>query len=737
MKDASEYKRNCLRPKDVAREQLIVLSSAYGGISKAEGAKIVDDIIEGDYFNQNTEPTLSMYIRKNMLDKEEVEMTLTDYLEMVESKGLVLAPTFTTYLPVEREVSWIGEYVHGNMVKRGVIKKNSFKAKAEGKLSLALRLHFGQVNVKLKNNAISGIFNSKGSILYNPSSHSTLTSITRLITSTANTNSERLVGGNRHYHNVDILLADIASVVNSIGDYQTVGSEYRKWMDIVVKYKLHLPTVDDVVDIVSKSSCLYWRDTESMEKVQRVVEGLDPIMRAAFCYTGDLYNLRKYNSSMAVKLFDALNKKIVVNDIMDDVVDLISVLPDTVLLHVHHIFMDEIRGIGTNYRKYDQQLLTNMYLTAINVIKSQKQYGDLISICLYSQNLPPAVFDMKDMIRDSVMMSDTDSGSKTLGEWVQWRYGNMYVSCESISLASSVVLLCGDTLKSNLRQIMKNMGINDEEINIDRLKMKSEFTFITFGLMSISKHYWAGINIQEGNVKPETELEIKGGSLKSSSIPEDIRKKIHQIPKDIYTKIEANEKVNLGEMLGKILDIEMEIMRDVYRGSTKYLRLMSIDIASAYKIKDQTKNAYQHCVWWNKVFSEKYNYTATAPYKAVKVHVELGSKTEMVAWINTMPENMRTNMKEWVRDFNKDKMAILYLPLEYVVSNGIPEEIQRVVNIKKIVLDICNMGYIILEGLSYYKKEGLTLTESMGYSIDPKDVLCTEYTPLSTIIVNQ
>src|SRR5690606_6403502 len=95
-----------------------------------------------------------------------------------------------------------------------------------------------QTTFKIKNNSLSGAHSSPYTILWNKSSHSTLTSTCRVATSYGNTNNEKFLYGNRHYWCPDIARNNIISIINN--------SDLEKMGQVMQKFNLRAPTVDEL-----------------------------------------------------------------------------------------------------------------------------------------------------------------------------------------------------------------------------------------------------------------------------------------------------------------------------------------------------------------------------------------------------------------------------------------------------------------------------------------------------------
>jgi hypothetical protein len=159
--------------------------------------------------------------------------------------------------------------------------------------------------MKICNNSLSGTFAKKVCILYNPTTHSTLTSIVRTMTSLSNANNEKLIAGNRYYPRGIYILNNIVYII--------IYTNTKKIEEIVTKNNLHLPTVSDAIEVMKYSSDLYFIDSIFYNnKIIPFLNMLSPYELAAICYIGDLYHIRKFNSLFIINILTEFIQPVIV-----------------------------------------------------------------------------------------------------------------------------------------------------------------------------------------------------------------------------------------------------------------------------------------------------------------------------------------------------------------------------------------------------------------------------------------
>lgn len=667
--------------------------------------KLVKDNLKKDQFPQIINPIVRHYHRGDNLDKDVREIPLTSYINEIIDEERVLAPTFTTYLSTKKKESPLVGFVDQNKRNRSKAKKEAFKAKAEKKMDLYNAKHNEQNNMKLYNNALSGAFATEGCIVHNPTAHSTLTSTTRLESSISNSSNEKLIAGNRHYFNKDLILNNLISI-SYISDKQIIR-------DVMLKYNLHYPTVEDVIDCIKWSAnfyILYFNPVDHKE-IYDFILTMTPEERAAFVYVSDLYHIRKYNDSF-IREFIRRSSLKVTNKIYDDPYGQIKSINEATVNLGHIICMSEVKGIGKDYSKISKEAMSILVGTCENIDMVFNDYKDFIEAFFLTENLPMSTSHIPNMIRRSVVLSDTDSTMFSVDEYIQWYFGDIYFSDETFAVSGVIMHMATQCIAHLL-------AIFSANANVDRAKlfdiaMKPEYAFPVFAQTSVSKHYYTYKIIQEGDVFEKPEMEIKGVHLKNSAMPKNLVKAAHEKMKNILFTVASNKKIRITDEIKEVANLERSILSSVINGEPIYYKKSKIKNATSYA-QGPDKSPYARHVFWNNVFGPKYGTVSEPPYVVIKIPTKLVNKTELGNWINNIEDKELSD-----RLFNntlkqgKQNLPTIYISLQYVTSYGIPPEILRIVDTDRIILDLTNTNRMILESLGFFIKPNLLLS-GIGY----------------------
>lgn len=686
----SEYKRKLNPLGDYVRDGAKYLSLVTDTPIEQCRAFILENINGQREDFKVIDPVVNYFERQENGDREKKQIPLTKYIGNAIREERLISPSFTVYKNQKQKQSILVNYVESNIKKRGIAKKAMFKAKMEKDFVTQNIKNNEQRNAKLSNNAMSGAHVSASTPLYNKTSHSTLTSTCRNTSGYGNANNEKMLLGNRHYWSPFITLNNIMSIVTH-SDYDTLKK-------IIDKYQLVYPSIQQTLEVISYSTDLYWKSSTEFDKIIRLVMQLSPLERAAFVYTGDLYHIRKFNEDFMRKFMGRLSSRIGIEH--SD--------PKTVFSNVHEDYRNLACQICENETKgikhEDLHKHTKEYAivasTIENILNTITEHSDFIKAFLTTTNVPASVAYFPDSIRRSALTSDTDSTIFTVENWVEWFFGYIKFGPEANGFSATLIFLASQVITHVLALMSANFGVDEKRRHQNA--MKNEYKFDIFVPTQVSKHYYALIGCQEGNIFKEYDMEIKGVHLKSSNAPKEIMQGAKQMMHDLMMTVIDGKKIKILEVFKTIADIERDIFNSIAKGDTNFFRLGQIKPAKSYK-KSEEESPYSHYLFWNEVFGPKYGFAQEPPYGAIKVSVDLLSPTDIAIWVKSITDlDLAYRLQDWITRNQKTRITTLYLPHSIIQVKGIPEEILCKIDSKKIVLDAVKVYYIILETLGFY-----------------------------------
>lgn len=694
-----EYKKS-INPVSNYIKQSAYYVSKMKGIPLEEATQYVRSRVKENL----KDPVVKFFNRKENLDREVLRSSLLSYFNFVDKNNKILAPTFTVYLHPSERQSRISSFTIDNIKIRAKSKKEAQAAKARGDMVLFMNKNNEQNNKKIINNSVSGSYGQDGCILYNPTSHSTLTSVTRSVSSLANSNNEKFLYGNRYYESAQSVLNNCVYITSNIDRENTQA--------VINKYKLHYPSVEDCVKVLKYSSDLYWRDDEAYKNIIiPYLEKLSPEELASICYVGDFYTLRVFNEEF-IKTFIAKLSQRVIGSEIEDVAQLLFKTDENLMNYVHQLWFKEMKGRGKNYSEInDKQLLYNLYATAMHVNAVLDEYRDFIRCFFITFILPSNHSKIKQQLRRAVVLSDTDSTCFTVDKWVQWYFGKFKIDEEAIAVSATVAYLCTQLIAHLLSILSAHFNVDKSHLHM--LTMKNEFMWLAHMPSEVSKHYAALTAMQEGSIFAEEELEIKGVHFINSAVPPMLTKEFKDYMKTLLTNVVENKPITASEVLQKVILIEKVIIDEILNNNNMTLmKKTKIKDKAAYSL-DETKSPYQRHTFWKEIFDGIYPDIPEPPYDVIKIPTTLNNRVALMHWIDTIEnEELALRLKNWVIKNDKKNLPTLYINEQFVLSYGIPKEIIPIFDIKRVVLDLTIQYRLMLNALGFMFSDEMLISES-------------------------
>lgn len=678
-------------------------------------------------------PVCKMWVRNQKTgDREEKYTTVEKLFKTVIDKQIISAPSLTFYIPEHIKRSKLSEFTAANVAKRAAVKKEMFAAAAAGNEVLKINKKNEQNAVKTLNNGMSGAFSSPYTIIFNQSSHSVLTSTCRTATSFGNAGNERLLGGNRHYDTPSRIIDHFLSI-GTLTDWNS----FKKCMET---YELHYPTVEEVMDVIHYSADFYFKNEEGMEFVEHYVSNVSPLTRAAFVYMGDFFHLAKYNDKFMRDFIGALITPEVQVDTdgwsdtdwaaaektIDGDMQIIISQFRTDVVPMGKAFSD-VKKLDGNKKPlpWDQQDgYKELIRSAVFLQKTIGKYALLIRNILTTKNLPINIARMPDVVRRVGVVSDTDSTMMTAQWWAIWYTGKHYGEVAT-RVSNAMIYIATQHLRHLMASMSANIGVAKERLFL--YAMKNEFKFDSFALTTKAKHYFSLITGQEGQLKKDPELEVKGVSLRTSNIPPIIMKEFKNTIKGLCEVVGRGDQIEIIPLLEKVAQIEHTIMDSIRSGNPGYLKTTNIKERAAYNEKDE-KNYHYHRMY-NAIFGPKFGYLEEPPYDAVKLPVTLENKTKIKEWIDSIEDPIIKNgAAAWFEETNYRKYKTLILPEHLVENYGIPKELIDIADIRRTAFSTVEPYYHILECLGVFMmdKNRMRLLSDFYDKVEEEDELYKE-----------
>ena len=685
-------------PVDVYIKILTFYLNKKYNISYKECSKFIANEIFTNIRDKSKKENIPLFkiLKKNKNgDMEEQLISSLKYIEEANNDNDVIVPSLTRYKNPKEEKSELTDFILTNLKDRSKAKKEALKYKIEGDKEKADFYNNYQKSKKINNNALSGVFATKSTALYNPSAHYTLTSITRMISSIGNLITEKFVSGNRLYKHPDIVITDMIYIIRNM-EYEK--DNFKKLMQI---YNIHIITKEELISILKKSSDKWFSGLENINYVIEFIDSLTDIERCLIAYVNDFYHFRKYNDKLCREIFDKFSN-IELKD-KEYTMEEIKKYNEEYYILSKHILFEDLKGV----QNLEKDKLNLIGSTVDNIDNIFKKYKELFNLLFFNKLNFLSISSIKDMVRECIVLSDTDSTCGTYQEWVEWYTGEIKFNRKSMAVAASVMTMVGFNIKKQLYYFSKQMNVSKELLNM--IGMKNEFFWYIMCPMNLTKHYYASIMIQEGNVLKDIELELKGVHLIASQTGSGLSDLNKKNIKENMNKIIKGEKISLVYEIKYIIEIEKFLYEKIMKGDPNVFNNVIIKDKDSYK-QDEDMSKYRHFIRWNKCFKHKYGKIEDPPWVGLKLSVDLTTNKKIKQWLETIED--KKMKEELTKEFGKKpNVKMFILPKTYVIEKGIPDEILRVIDWRNIILENLRCFYLTLEGYGFYKKENYTLME--------------------------
>lgn len=625
------------------------------------------------YVNKNLNrfksPIATILIKDKNGDRQLKKVPLSKVIKHVERNNYHFSPSMVAYKNSDEE-----ESINSIATRRYTENRNKFKAIRQEAISnndkeLENKADKLQAAFKEANNSQSGSMMVGGTPLHNASGHTTLSSICRVLVSTANLVNEQFLTGNRLYNKPQNVIQAITSRVMS--------TDLKALDDVIKKYGLVYPEPKDLIEIINHYSSRYCGAEKYNKIIEEYVNHLAPIELAAAIYVLDLTSLFKFNKAFMTTFFDEWVE-----------------IPDHNLTPVPPSDGDKKVLCVTKLLSKDKEAVNKLNAYHLSL---EEKYYDFINVFFRSQIPPTGIYDVNTMIRDCVLTSDTDSSIYTVDRMRQ-EYNppkEKVVSLDGV-LTYFIRLISVD----QHHQFSINMNVAERNRRI--LGMKNEFYYSGYITTLLSKHYYALKRMVEGVVYPTPEMEVKGSNLRGFKIPKSVRDSVQELMKTIISAVEDGRRLDPAVELAKIGDMERRVINDLKEGKWEWLGKQRVMGKGAYKAPMSA--AYYYHELWTKVFAPKYGQAPELPYVGIKVKVNLGSKTKLLAYANSLEDKaLGERLIDFCTETGRDKFDVFIIPMEVIQAlNGVPEDVRSVTDIREIIRENFKSLYIVLESTGIF-----------------------------------
>lgn len=588
----------------------------------------------------------------NNYNLKEESVSLSRFVNFVKGKN---KPIFTGYgvcfqqhEKVINLFSKLLEYL-GDM--RKIAKKEKFKYGQEGNKAMKELKDLVQKTFKLIANSFYGITGEKRSFAFNRFYAPSITYTGVQIITTAILNFEAFLGNNFQIKNFSELLTFIGNVIETeITD------------DCIIDFSREISSTDVINRLAEQMQVPLKPD--QMVILENIVNELDWIQQYKLYYKNNLYQLMEDSPT--------------INTLLNYIVKTIEENSDTV-------------------KFYDANEPPEAIMEALDSI-----WNIIGQWVFYNFNLIDRYDRAENMERKAVIVCDTDSNflnidpsMNKLAEIYEKANGS-HLNLENedlkIAIINTFTWFLNKVIREAFDKLTAAMNVNEQYQPI--IAMKNEFIYPRIMLTDNKKQYAGLIRVQEGNILDPMDFDMKGLSIKKTTVNKTSRGKFAKFLKEDI--LESND-IGIAKILREYRQMEAEIRASILSGSVEYAIPKNVNKINSYK-EPLTQQQVRGSLIWNKLYP---NNTIEFPNKVNLWKLDVSDYKDLV--IKLQDVDIDNDMIDTINDFIFEDPTMAHYGFKVIALpkplKETPQWLIPLIDIDTIVSDNISNGLVLLKSL--------------------------------------
>lgn len=630
--------------------------------------------------------------------------------------GRIVTPSGSVYKPPNETLSILKEKVTENIKRRKIIKKVMLDAKARGDEITEQRAHYQQANVKINNNSISGAMGSPFNCLYDVSGYNAITSTARHAIMCGYSHVERLIMGNNFFPDMNHVHNFVISIVGSMPSIEVLAN-------CVNKHKLYIPTIDDVVNYLSHGMQYHMYINTVKDQLIALITSLTKAERVFVFYALCLKNIIHYNDAyfrdFFARFFDS--NVVVTDDIKPtDIFKINGDLLATVTALNAELILDPVQ----NPDSLSASELVDIMPEAVRKLVAISQHmnrclddiGDILELFVRVDMDTPDALAHPAMVRNTVIVSDTDSVIFTTQSWVEWYLGQLDFTKGAYEISAFIVLMITLSLEHVFARLSVGFGMHKDDIG--KISMKNEFLYPLMLSTPSAKHYVGKITIQEGKILKKPQLDIKGVGLRGSALSKETNDATEAFANWFLNKVEKDKSITASECIFKVLEHEGRVYKSLMDGECRFLKTLPVKDKGEYTGEPADSNYFYYMLWQD-VFAPDFG-PFVIPNKGYVVPIiGKGKALQDETYLRGLEQKNKKLFDRLMKfvEANKRKITSIVVPPSVTL---VPEVIRPLINTQKIIYTNSTPFYLLLSSLGIGTTDddmGTTFSDLYGYVI--------------------
>lgn len=647
-------------------------------------------------------PRIKMMAHDSYGSTEMIVSDLLTYTGEILGKR-VITPFGTTYKLSSEIEAFIKKLIKNELKQRGIVKKDMLDNKAKGNMVLANIQNSIQSRIKIGVNSISGAMGSAHNCLFDPAGYNAITSTCRHGCMTGYAHAERFIEGNFYFPDYESVINWCIICIRTCPDKDTI-------MDTLSHYNLKHPTIEEVYIHLKESLSLYTFNY-SKEDLTNFISQLQDHERAFIYYVYNLKNLLRENPDISKPIIadiynpidmDNIDESIVAEDLYkidgDLVVMVVSTNPD--LLEGHLVY-DTVKDAP--------HISKRVVHLCRHIEKKLSYFQKMFDVFIHPKIDVQDVTNHKNMMRKTVILSDTDSVIASTKNWVEWYTGKIVYNKDAYDINFFVIYMLTKSLLHIFAVMGNNLGVIQEDLRL--INMKNEFFYPILTRTPIGKHY-SGLNtIVEGRWLKKPDMDLKGKNFRGSDLCATTLKTVETfIREKIFNKYIENGHLHGGDIVDEVLKFEYSIIDSIKAGDTTFFGTSPINPRSAYAKPESSP--YFYYLLWQSVFKDKYGEMhLPQKYRKIPLDPQLVKSQAFMDKFKSIDNETYDKFVAFLKEWPKKKITQLYIPLNL----DLPLEIIDAINMRSILHKNTYPIYLILcsLGIGVWFKNSFSLLSDM------------------------
>lgn len=693
---------------DYVKNMVIYLETQHGPNIDRHGNKLdtYEKFIKEHIKKTIQIPKITNIVHNGYGNSELAETDLLSYIKNTSNK--IITPSGSIYETADKKRSLLKQLIDDLLKQRKVVKKKMLDAEGDGRKDEASLYKNEQATIKIATNSLIGAMGSAFNCFYDLAGFNSVTSISRHAIMLAYTHTERLLEGNFY-------LPTNEHILNHLVILKRCCPPEERILSIMKKHNLYIPEAEDVLDFLLQNKHKYTSKCPHRE-ILTFLENSYSHERCFYYYFDNLKNLfrtghidvnpntsdwlAKHNSDYFIKYFtdfyniDNIEQSSTYKECSP--FDLYK-LDEDLLIIMGSIYSNMLEKV-TIFKAPTEKPDVAMKLYNIGLVLQERldYIKDVIDLYTDTGIDIPQIAESKDMIRNTVIVSDTDSVIFTTKNWINWFTGRYAINHDAFKINSLMVYYLSKTTAYMLTNMSKNKGATGKDIKA--IEMKNEFLYNIYMNSPLKKHYAGIASIQEGRRLPEFKKDIKGVNLRSSKVPHESSKFaenfIVSLMEEIDTLSAIGKKVSASSWIMKVVEREQKIMSSLKLGEVHYLTNEPIKDESSYKNADSS--LFFNYTLWQEVFAYKYG-EIQIPSKChlVPINDKMFHSESFLDNLTVNDPELGHKLKMFLSSTNKKVTRLIMNPM----MTEIPKEIIPIIDYRSVIFKNCSSLYLVMRSL--------------------------------------